>query len=294
VRPHGAPPLRSTYLFLVALFSFALSGAATPAAAQVVKGRVLLAGGDRPVAGAAVTLHAADGRRVAGATTDSAGAFRLTAPRLGSFTLRAEQLGMATVETTPLALTLAQEVEVEIRMDRTVVPLQPLTVKARSSMDLGYLAGYFERVQRHELVGAGFVFTRDQIEERQAVDVADILRDLPSVSIIQSAGRLPAVLFRTGRGECSPKVYVNGVRQNRGGAAGTAAVVDELVRPVDLEGVEVYRGITEMPGEFYDEGHCGVILLWTRWDTDGGRPTTTRRLILAGVLVGLMTLLMLR
>jgi hypothetical protein len=58
-------------------------------------------------------------------------------------------------------------------------------------------------------------------------------------------------------------------------------VVDETVRPYDLEGVEVYRGLTEMPGEFYDDQHCGVILLWTRRDADGGRPFSLNRIVVA-------------
>ncbi|MEX1183198.1 MAG: hypothetical protein WEF86_08165 [Gemmatimonadota bacterium] len=39
--------------------------------------------------------------------------------------------------------------------------------------------------------------------------------------------------------------------------------IDDLVRPLDLEAIEVYRGPSEMPAEFA-RGTCGAIVLWTR------------------------------
>jgi hypothetical protein len=280
-------------LYICALLLLACA-AATPAAAQVVKGRVILAGTDRGIADAAVFLLTAEGQRLASATTDTAGAFSVFAPRLGMFRLRAEHIGMTTVESAPFQVNVSQAVEVVLRMDVTAVPLDPLTVTARSDLDIGFLAGYYERVARHDRVGFGHVFTRDRIQERQALDVADLLRDVPSVSVVEVAGRLPSILFRTSRGECIPKVYINGIRQNRGNTPPSPAVVDEAVRPVDLEGVEVYRGINEMPAEYYDEGHCGVILLWTRRDADGGRAFTVRRVLFALAGVAAMLALMAR
>jgi hypothetical protein len=266
--------------------------AATPGAAQVVKGRVVLAGTDRGIADVAVYLQTAAGQRVASATTDTAGAFIVSAPRLGMCSLHAEHIGLASVESAPFQVNVSQVVEVLLRMDVTAVPLEPLTVTARSDLDIGFLAGYYERVARHERMGFGHVFTRDRIQERQPLDIADLLRDVPSVTVVDAADRLPSIVFRNSRGECIPKVYINGIRQNRGNTPPSPAVVDESVRPVDLEGVEVYRGISEMPAEYYDEGHCGVILLWTRRDADGGRPFTVRRILLGLAGAGIMLLLM--
>jgi hypothetical protein len=289
----GPPATRGRTLQLGALVLLALAALTGPAGAQVVKGRVVLAGTDRPIAEAAVHLIAADGARLATSTSDTAGNFRISAPRLGMFRLRAEHIGMTTVESGPFQVNVSQAVEVELRMATSVVPLEPLTVTARSALDIGFLSGYFQRVQRHELMRTGHIFTRDRIEARMALDVADLLRDVPSISVVDVPGRLPSIMFRSNRGECVPKVYLDGMRQNRGGAAGSAAVVDEVVRPYDLEGVEVYRGISEVPAEFYDEGHCGVILLWTRRDTDGGRPTNFRRILLGlGALMAMGALLM--
>lgn len=272
----------------------ALCTSVSPLAAQVIKGRVVLAGTEQALADVLVLLRFPDGRQAGSVVTDSAGDFRLQAPRLGAFTLGAEREGMRAISTAALQLRSGEAIEVVLRMAAAAVPLEPLIVTARSSIQLGMLAGYFERIERQQLLGFGHIMTRDQIEERQALEVADLLRDIPRISIVQGAGRMTHVLFRGGRGECTPKVYIDGMHQNRGHAVSSAAVVDEIVRPYELEGLEVYRGIGEMPAEFYDETHCGVILLWTRRDTDGGRPFTWRRLIAGAGLAAVFVLLAMR
>ncbi|HSJ23657.1 MAG TPA: TonB-dependent receptor plug domain-containing protein [Longimicrobiales bacterium] len=251
-------------------------------AAQVVHGRVVLAGTEQPLADVLVRLHFPDGRQAATTVTDSAGGFRMRAPSLGSFSMSAELIGMAPVSTAQVRLNLSEEVEVELAMSEQPVPLDPLTVKGRAEIDIGFLAGYYERIERQQRLGIGHVLTRDRIEERAALDVADLLRELPGVHVVQGMRQVQSILFRGGaRGECVPRVYLNGILQNRGGAAGDLAAVDETVRPYDLEGLEVYRGVSEMPAEYYDDTRCGVILLWTRRDADGGSPTTRRRLLFA-------------
>ncbi|NJD19716.1 MAG: hypothetical protein FIA95_10605 [Gemmatimonadetes bacterium] len=229
--------------------------------AQIVTGKVVLASTGAPLGDVTVRLHFPDGRAVASAMTDTAGVFELTAPRLGWFTLSAERIGLAAVSTPELELRISEEVEVVLRMAEEAIPLEPLVVEARSAVQLGPLAGYFERMERQGKLGLGHILSRDQIDERAALDVADLLRDIPRVRVVQQrVGRPPSIVLVGRGGECTPKVYVDGIHQNRGGAAGTAAVVDELVRPSDLEGVEVYRGLDEMPGEYYEENHCGVML----------------------------------
>ncbi|HUF51849.1 MAG TPA: TonB-dependent receptor [Longimicrobiales bacterium] len=257
---------------LIALCAFA-----SQVAAQIVKGRVVIDGTETPLADVSVRLRASNGRIVASTMTSSTGEFRLHASRLGAVTLIAERIGLQTVTTAEIQVDISQAIEVEIGMSETAVVLEPLTVRAREYADIGPLSGYFERMQRAEKLGFGTVISRDEIQARDALDVADLLREIPRVSIVQQRNRDSHVVFRGGaRGTCVPKIYVNGVFANRGGPA----IVDEMVRPNELEGVEVYRGLSEMPGEYYDETHCGVILLWTRRDSEGARPMTWKRVLL--------------
>ncbi|CAN5883579.1 hypothetical protein BH23GEM9_BH23GEM9_34030 [soil metagenome] len=285
---------RAALTFLATLTAVvAVVASSSSASGQIVKGQVVLAGTEQPLSEVLVRLRFPDGREAASFVTDSSGNFRLHAPRLGLFRLEADRLGMASVSSPELRLNLSEEVEVELQMSPEAVPLDPLTVKARSAIEIGLLAGYYERIERQQLLGAGHIITRDRIEERQAIDVADLLREIPRLSVVQGPSRVPAIYFRGSRGQCTPKVYINGIQQNRGGPTGSAAVVDEIVRPHELEGVEVYRGVSEMPGEFYDEAHCGVILLWTRRDSVGGRAMSWRRILIFGLGIGgIMYLLM--
>lgn len=289
MRPAAALPVA------VALVTFAAESAAVGSIhAQVVKGRVVVAGTEEPIRDVLVRLRFLDGRQATSAVTDTSGSFRLHAPRLGVFTLDAERVGMASVSTGSLRINVSEEVEVLLQLGEAAVPHEPLVVNARSAIEIGLLAGYYERIERQQLLGAGHIITRDQIAERQPLDVADLLRDVPSIAVTEGANRAASILFRSSRGQCIPKVYINGVRQNRGGPYGTAAVVDEAVRPNELEGIEVYRGISEMPADFYDEGHCGVILLWTRRDAEGGRPLSWRRFVVGLAAAAAMVLVLMR
>lgn len=253
-----------------------LHALALPAHAQLVRGRVIRAGTETPLADVSVQLRAADGRILASSASNAAGEFRLHSSRLGAVTVVAERIGLQTVTSEELLLSVSEIVEIEIAMAETAVPLDPLTVRAREYADIGPLAGYFHRMERNRKMGFGHVLSRDEIQERSAVDVADMMREIPRLSVVEQRGRGFHVVFRGAQGTCTPKVFLNGVLANRGGLA----FLDELVRPHELEGIEIYRGIAEMPGEFYDETHCGVIIMWTRRDAEGGRPFAWKRVLL--------------
>jgi hypothetical protein len=53
-------------------------------------------------------------------------------------------------------------------------------------------------------------------------------------------------------------MFVDGVQQGRGGFG-----LDDF--PVNMIlGIEVYNGISNVPPEFYVDGACGAVLVWTR------------------------------
>lgn len=262
--------------------AFLLGSFAIPVsvAAQFVDGTVIHATTEQPLATVQIELHTAEGILAASAVTDSAGRFRAQTSRTGSLTLTASLIGYQPVETV-LDVTIGERVEVAIRMSEAAIPLDAIKVEARSRVTMGPLAGYYDRVERHRLMGIGRILTRDQIAARNAIDVTDLLRAMPRVRISNAFGRGGDVHFNSGRGGCVPKVYLDGVLTNRYGPAS----VNEMVIPRDLEGIEVYQGLAQMTGEFYDVAGCGVILMWTRRVEEGGRPMSLRRIvtILSGI-----------
>lgn len=261
-------------------------GISAPAQAQFVSGKVLDADTETPLANVSIELLSAAGQRLAATLSDSAGAFRIQAPLPGEFTVRAERIGMRTV-TAPLSVQVGERVEVTLRMAALALPIEPLTVDARQAVNIGSLAGYYARAERVQRTGIGRVITRDRIESRPVGAVSDILREVPGITVTSTPYGSGAVSFSGGaRAGCTPQVYVDGVLANRAGPA----LVNELVQAVDLEGIEIYRGLATM-GEYYDRTGCGVILLWTRRGTEGGRPFTWSRLLALGALLGLILLI---
>lgn len=100
--------------------------------------------------------------------------------------------------------------------------------------------------------GAGFLITRDDIQDRQPQYVSELLSRVPGGMLVPSGTGGYTLLLR---GQCRPGVWVDGVRL---GVTG----VDNLVSPQELEALEVYHA-HELPVEFGVD-FCGGILLWTR------------------------------
>lgn len=258
--------------------------------AQVVHGKVVQAGTDRALQDVAVSLRQ-DGRVIVQSVTDTSGTFWVQAPRIGRYEIVAERIGYTTVKDA-LLLQLSEQVEVSLQLDVAAVPLEPVTVKVRSFYDLGMLTEFYERMARNERLGVGRFITRDQIDERQALDVGDLLREFAPVNVHRQRTSSAFVTLRGGiAGECHPRVYLNGTMANRN----DRAYVDELVSPGDLEGVEIYRGLAQLPGIYHDVSGCGVILLWTRRIADGeGRPFSWKRVVGALGAAGLILFVIVR
>lgn len=98
--------------------------------AQVLVGRVVEDGSDAPVATAVVRLLGDDGEPVAVSIADSAGAYRVEAPRPGIYRLSASRLGFHTVESPLLDAALADgQYPIDLVMQPAPVELPGFTVE---------------------------------------------------------------------------------------------------------------------------------------------------------------------
>lgn len=247
----AGPAPGSTPLLLLALLLTGVAGAQQPAA--VIAGVVRDSGG-RPIPSVDVTLlgHARSAR------SDSAGAFRIAA-HAGPVMLAFRHFGFEpeTVATTVLA-PAAGSLSVVLRAFAQDLPAMHITeseLRAREA-----LQGFYRRKER----GGGFFITRAQIENRRPNVLSDMLRAMPGAVLRPVAGGGRAVL-RFARSampghDCPPQYYVDGVM-----AIGLN--IDDLP-PQDIEGIEVYEGISELPPQFNDgsagTSMCGVVVVWTR------------------------------
>jgi hypothetical protein len=241
------------------LFAAALLAAiAAPAAAQSVHGRVLERGTDKPVAAAIVELRDASGVR-AQARTFEDGSFSMAVPGPGTYQVAASRLGYEPLLSTDIAVQASDSVSLVFRMLSDAVALDPVQARSTPRQPPARLAGFYERAGRRR---QGHFLTRDVIDNARASRTSDLLRRIPGLGFRQT--RKGGFALR-GRGGCEPQVYLDGMDVQM---FGTATSVDDLVRPEDLEGIEVY-GSASVPVEFirnHPGDECGAVMLWTRYE----------------------------
>jgi hypothetical protein len=213
----------------------------------------------QPLAGARIGIWGTG----AHAVTNDSGAFTLGELPAGSYTLEAKAIGYLP-QTTTVDLTLARAVnDAEVRLLSVKQFLD--TVKVVASVPFDADENGFARRRK---MGNGHFFDRASIAARHPLDVTDLLAGIPTIKTRMSPDG-PLVLMRGlygreaqdnglsgGTADCLPNVYVDGLVMS-------AASLDVITRPVDIEGVEVYTKAEQVPAQFHTGNGCGVIVIWT-------------------------------
>ncbi len=249
---------------------------AGPDGSRIV-GTVVDAGSREPIAAATVLLAGTGVSRV----TDAEGRFRFEGLSPGTYALSVRHVAYRErgVEVEVEGEGMLYEVVIQLSVD--AIPLDPIVVSGRRD---GPLAGTRDRIEWMERVGLGTHFDRQAIEESRASRLTHLLARMPGVQIRgggQGAGG--AGLFLNPQRNCQPSVYVDGIRSPLFGGS-----VDDLVSLNEVESVEVYRRLSELPGEFADDlaRRCGAVVVSTRRDVLEGEPFGWRRMV---TLVGFLT-----
>jgi hypothetical protein len=245
-----------------ALLVIILLAGGGPAGAQMVMGRVVEEGTEQPIAAVTIELTDTSGLRRGSAVSDTAGSFSVMAPQPGRYRLRVTHVAYAAVQTRMFDAAAGQQVELELRMHATAVPLEPLRVVGQSDFNAGWLQEYYDRAAITRRSGIGRVFFRDEVE-REHVPFASAF-----------------LIYLMPRGNCRPTLFVDGLEVQ------DARHLDTLMRPDIIEGVELYNSAAFLPQKYANRGHCAIALFWTRRDIEGGRPFSWKRLLAAG---GLLT-----
>lgn len=217
-----------------------------------------------PIPYARVSVLDSDGRVFATRIGGEDGTFSFNVPEEGRISLKAERIGYETVVTPSVRVDQFRSMGVELRMSPEAVPLAPLEVVAHVPRPTSSFHSDFEHRRRR---GFGRYISQEEIEERNPPFVTDILRSVPGVHI-QSSGQGRNAIVYTGRvadlrGQCPAQIYVDGFHVNRAG--GSTFRIDDIVRPLEVYGIEVYRGLSTVPPEFLSpQADCGVVAIWTR------------------------------
>jgi hypothetical protein len=255
---------------LVLLAACAL--AATPLAAQTVRGRVLDAASGEGIAAAEVQALTLEGRDAGRARTAADGSFQFALRAAGTVRIQAQRTGYRTTLTDTLPVAPREAVEVEVRLSTAAVAIEPLRVTARVEPPKRRnleLDGFYER----ERMGIGKYVRREEIESRPTMNLAQVLARVQGTAI-QYRGSKQYIYFpRNGRPRldpslrgppqnvCLPRLYVDGSRVTYDANND----INSVVNPGQVEAIEVFRGPSEIPVQYNDSNSmCGVILIWTR------------------------------
>ncbi|MBI3789284.1 MAG: TonB-dependent receptor [Gemmatimonadetes bacterium] len=120
--------------------------------------------------------------------------------------------------------------------------------------------------QRKATYPGGTFYTREDILQLKAVYTSDVFRTTPG--FYQSRDRRGqtqwVVRGVTTAQACPIRFFIDGVNVPLNGMS-----IDELVQPSDIEGIEIYKGLSTVPAEFsgrsnQDDSRCGVVAVWTR------------------------------
>lgn len=226
---------------------------AVPVAAQVPQGKGSLSGhvvssvADAPIAGATVQLDSSDLRSV----SDSLGGFHLDSIDPGVYLLHVKAIGYEEgawrVRVHP-----GQAMDHAFELTPQVVQLPGVSVNARP----GLAARHFADFERRRHTGMGYYITQDDIEKTNASSLVDVLVMAHGVEQVCLVNDCIAKMVRSPPG-CYPQYFLDGNE--------STAYFARHTPPKDVKGIEVYRGQSEMPGEFTGSNSaCGVIAIWTK------------------------------
>ncbi len=268
---------RHPTLFLTILLTLL----ASPVDAQVIRGHVVDAetqvpvggvGGKLPISGAEVELVSKMGVEGMSAVTDELGYFFLAAPAPGAFRIRVSHPAYLPYEGESVDVGLEETVNLEIRMGRKVIPLEPIVVTARTNTTM---AGFHER-----RTGSAFAtfLTREEIQARGAGRTTDLLRGVPGVRInFERWGVGPAIEMRNGFGD----VRAHHLRGRRQGASVHGEQPGRFSHARADRGGGNLQFPLDYPRPVSVPATAECILFWTRrGGREGGEPWSWKRVLL--------------
>lgn len=208
----------------------------------------------RPVAAADISILFTRVHVVA----DSYGRFAITQLPAGSYVLAIRRLGFHAM-TASIAVRGGDTLRPAFILQPAATELEPVNVTATAG------SARLRDFEARRALGFGEFWTREQIESRHVVSVADLFRESKRIRVVPSAAKLIAVSGRQWS-LCAMQVYVDGVAVAQGDAP---IDLNQLPAPGEILGIEIYGGPSEEPiwlpsGSSAASRSCGAILVWTK------------------------------
>ena len=225
---------------------------------QAVRGQLTDEDTSAPISEATLRLVAPDNSVAATARTDSLGEFILPFDGAGgTYRIRAEKLGYRPAISSPLSLEESDTLDVHVRLAKQIVVLDSVQVNAPETRRRATLVrGFYDRLEQRAF---GTFITREDIVRKRPIVTTDLFASVAGMRTVpRRLGDGAAVLVR---GDCTPTVWIDGIKAT----PQFGMTIDDLVRPVEIEGIEIYRSIAEAPPQYQGlNAGCSAIVIWTR------------------------------
>ena len=200
-------------------------------------------------------------RAAAEDVTDSNGGFRLVDVPVGSHevVIRHIAYGEPTMD---LVVNQAMSTHAVIRLEPRAIAVEPIAVTITARRKWLEDNEFYHRLERQ----LGSFVTPEEVDRQPHRTLAEVLRTIPAINLRQRCFPHCQVQIEmagsTMRG-CIPTFYVDGRRVHQLTDPDDAMIdLDTLAVGPEIAAVEVYRGVSESPPQFY--GRCGSIVIWTR------------------------------
>jgi hypothetical protein len=183
-------------------------------------------------------------------TLSNQGRFVLSGLPAGAHRIEVRSIGYSPF-TLDVTLAAGEVVERRIPMSFTGDRLPDIAVESRHSR----LLPRFNDFERRRQNGLGHYITRDEIRARGYMSMGDALRTVKGVRV--DCGALDCrIRMARSSPSCGPAFWVDGQLARSFGSTTPIS---------DVQGIEIYRGASDAPGEFAGTtAGCGVIVIWTR------------------------------
>jgi hypothetical protein len=244
----------------------------TATAQSVVKGTVRQGGHPLPRVEVGI---AARNLRI---QTDTTGSYSLALGEGGIIELSVRAVGYYP-QTRRLMLASGDTVTVSFELERAPQQLDSITVSAPGPTPV---SGKMQAFEERRRLGFGRFFTREMLAAREHSTLGNVLRMTAGLRFVRRpdscGGGFVVASAREGSvgwkpwmqcgtdvlpPACYTGIWLDGVRLWVPGTSDPPNV-DEF-QVISLEGVEVYRGPSEVPTQYQGTGSsCGALLLWTR------------------------------
>lgn len=255
-----------------------------PLRAQVLEGRLIDATSRLPVGHGNITVLR-DGQSPLNVGSDSLGRFRIALPTPGSYALRVERIGYLPLTTKAIPVAINELLELELRLDVNVIPLNPLVITSRRSAAPSH-ADFDRRLEWGRNTGSGHYITRADLDVVRLPFLSSYLVRLPRVAL-RTRPDPPYKTHVMLNGDCFPAVYLNGVPLQ---LADARTSIDDIFDTKDVEGIEVYSRRGDIPPEYARPDICGVVIAWTRLPQAGARGSRVRLIVGGSMFVGFLAL----